>query len=261
MRRLVFRLAQAALVAALFAAAALAQRRTPSTDDATFTVNNVPYDGRFAFVRLRFTPFSYRGGGGGYFGGVNYQWDHDYPRADQHFTTLVRELTAIPPGPGTNILSMESKELMRYPFAYVSEPGWWATNEAEAKNVRAYLEKGGFLIFDDFTGSGALANLEQQLRRVLPDARLMPLEISHPVFHSFFEIESLDFMHPYAGVPSSFLGLFEDNDPSRRLLAIANYNNDLGESWEWSDTGFIPIELTNQAYKLGINYLVYAMTH
>jgi hypothetical protein len=246
---------------ALGAATALAQRRAPSTDDATFTVHNVPYDGRFTFLRLRFTPYSYRGGGGGYFGGVNYQWDHDYPRADRHFTTLVRELTAVSPGPGTNILSMGSPDLMRYPFAYVSEPGWWSMSEGEAANLRSYLLKGGFLIFDDFTGTGALANLELQLSRVIPGARLLPLDVSHPIFHSFFEIESLDFTHPYADVTSVFLGLFEDNDPDGRLLAVANYNNDLGESWEWSDTGLIPVELTNQAYKLGINYLVYAMTH
>ncbi len=100
------------------------------------------------------------------------------------------------------------------------------------------------------------------MRRVLPDHRLVRLDASHPIFHSFYEIESLDgYVHPYRGIPSSFYGIFEDNDPSKRLMIIANYDNDIGESWEFSDTGFIPIDITNEAYKLGINYIVYAMTH
>lgn len=244
-------------------AAALAQRRGPrggagATD---FEIHNVPYDGRFAFVRLRFTPYrtSY-GGGGGYFGGINYWWDHDYPRADQHFTTILRELTLIGTSPGSNILAIGSAELFRYPMGYVSEPGWWTMTDAEAENLRAYLLKGGFLIFDDFTGDAQLANFEDQLRRVLPEARLVPLDVTHEIFQSFFEIASLDVGRPYGEDPV-FYGVFEDNDPGKRLMLIANYNNDIGESWEWSDTGFIPVDITNEAYKLGINYLVYAMTH
>ena len=74
-------------------------------------------------------------------------------------------------------------------------------------------------------------------------------------------IESLDFDHPYYGVKAQFLGIFEDNDPSKRLLAIVNYNNDVSEYWEWSDQSFLPIPLSNEAYRLGVNYVVYGMTH
>ena len=70
-----------------------------------------------------------------------------------------------------------------------------------------------------------------------------------------------DYYHPYRAVPAYFLGVYEDNDPAKRLMIVANYNNDIGESWEFSDTGFIPIEISNVAYKLGVNYVVYAMTH
>lgn len=226
-----------------------------------FDINNVPYDGRFAFVRLRFTPSSTRGSGGGYFGGINYQWDHDYPRADQHLMTILREMTLIGTSRGTNILSIGSPEIFKYPLGYVSEPGWWTMTDEEAANLRAYLQKGGFLIFDDFAGYGPLQNLQHQLERVIPGARLVQLEVSHPIFHSFFELTSLDFRHPYMGVPSSFLGVYEDNDPSKRLLLIANYNNDIGEAWEFSDTDFFPIDISNNAYKLGLNYIVYSMTH
>jgi len=227
-----------------------------------FEINNVPYDARFAFVRLRFTPArTGYGGGGGYFGGINYQWDHDYDRADKHFMTILSELTAIGTSRGTNIISIGSPELFKYPLAYMCEPGWWTQTDEEAANLRHYLARGGFLIFDDFAGNSALANFEMQLLRVLPGARLVQLDIRHPIFHSFFEIPTLEVNHPYYGVPSAFLGVYEDNDPSKRLLLVANYNNDISESWEWSDTGMFPVDVNNNAYKLGINYVVYSMTH
>ena len=99
------------------------------------------------------------------------------------------------------------------------------------------------------------------MRKVLPENRLQELNASHPIFHSFYDIDSLNYRHPYYDMPSYFLGLFEDNDPNKRLLAIVDYNNDVSESWEWSGTGFIPIELSNTAFRLGVNYFIYAMTH
>jgi hypothetical protein len=239
------------------------QRRAAPAGDVDFTVFNVPYDGRFAFVRLSFTPdWTGWGGGGGFFGGVNYQWDHDYPRAERHFTTMLRELTATDAiADGSNILALDDPELFRYPVAYMSEPGHWTMTAEEADALRAYLLKGGFIIFDDFQGQHWF-NFQDQIRRVLPDHRLVQLDASHPIFHSFFEIETLEnFVHPLSFIPSTFFGIYEDNDPDKRLLLIANYNNDVGESWEWSDRDFIPIDLTNEAYKLGINYIVYALAH
>jgi hypothetical protein len=238
-------------------------RRVTPPEDVDFEAFNVPYDGRVTFVRLRYTPdWAGWGGGGGFFGGINYQWDHDYPRAEQHFTRMLSELTVVDVvTEGSNILALDDPELMRYPLAYLSEPGHWTMTDEEAAALRAYLLKGGFIIFDDFQGRDWF-NFRDQVQRVLPDNQLVRLEASHPIFHSFFEIESLElFVHPYSFMPSSFYGVYEDDDPDKRLLLIANYNNDIGESWEWSDRGFIPIELTNEAYKLGVNYIVYAAAH
>jgi hypothetical protein len=233
----------------------------PTAGATDFDVNNIPYDGRFAFVRTRYTPRRTGfGGGGGYFAGINYQWDHDYNRADQHFMTILRELTLISTSRGTDIISIGSPDLFKYPVAYLVEAGWLTMTDEEALNLRKYMAKGGFMIFDDFAGN-AIQNFEEQLQRILPGARLVPLEVSHPIFHSFFELSNLNFMHPYYGVQSVFLGVYEDNDPNKRLLMIVNYNNDIGEYWEWSDTGLFPVDISNEGYKLGINYVVYAMTH
>ena len=135
------------------------------------------------------------------------------------------------------------------------------TSDREVDGLRAYLAKGGFLIFDDFRGSDWY-NVERQMRRVVPAGRFVDLDGTHPVFHAFFEIDSpRDFVPPYGSEPPRFLGLFEDNDPAKRLMVVANLNNDLGEYWEFSDTGFVPIDLSNEAYKFGVNYVMYAMTH
>jgi hypothetical protein len=174
---------------------------------------------------------------------------------------ILAEVTTVDPfRDGGRIVDVGDPELMKYPIAYMSEPGFWQMNDKEAENVRKYLQKGGFLIFDDF-GGNHWQNLATQMARVLPQARWIQMDASHPVFHAFFEIPSLDNLIPsYRGMPV-FLGIFENNDPKKRLMAIANYNNDLGENWEYSDTGFLPVEASNEAYKFGVNYFIYGLTH
>lgn len=218
-------------------------------------IENVPYDGRFTFARIRFEPI------GGW--GRDQKWDHDFPRAERNFTRILSELSTLEPyqGPsGGNVLALDDPELFKYPIAYLCEPGFWTPTDAEAEGLRNYLRKGGFLIVDDFAGPQWF-QFEEAMRKVLPDGQLVRLDATHPIFDSFFRIESLDYDHPYFGVKAEFLGVFEDNDPSKRLMVIVNYNNDIGDYWEWSDAGFFPIEMSNEAYKLGVNYIMYAMTH
>lgn len=215
----------------------------------------VPYDGRFAFVRLQY---------GGFSGGFRREppWAHDYPRAERHFMRILREITFLDLHlDESNILTLDDPELFHYPIAYMSEPGYWTMSEAEVAAMQAYFAKGGFVIFDDFRGEH-WANFEEQMRRVVPGGRLVELDVSNPIFHSFFEIKSLDFVQMYdQGQRATFYCMFENNDPEQRLLLIANYNNDIGEYWEFSDQGYVPIDLSNEAYKFGVNYVVYALTH
>lgn len=212
---------------------------------------NIPYDGRFVFARIKYEVRF----------GRDLPWAHDYPRAERHFTKLLSELsTVVSYQEGGNILTLDDPELFKYPVAYMSEPGFWTLSPAEIEGMRAYIAKGGFMIFDDFYGN-QWYNFEEQIRVVLPDAHLQLIPLTHPVWDSFFRIESLEYDHPNFDVKAVFLGIFEDNDPTGRLLAVVNYNNDLGDYWEWSDTDLVPIDLSNTAYKLGINYVIYAMTH
>ncbi|MBI4499767.1 MAG: DUF4159 domain-containing protein [Gemmatimonadetes bacterium] len=215
----------------------------------------IPYDGKWAFARVAFEPSSeaeYH----------DLKWNHDCPRAEMHFAKILKELTLLNPYmEGGAVFTLDDPDLFKYPFAYVSEPGYWTMTPQEVANARAYLLKGGFLVFDDFR-EYHWENFEEQLHRVLPDAKLVPLDVHNPVYQdAFFRMKSIDFQPPYGDWMPVYYGVYENNDPTRRLMVIANYNNDIGEYWEWSDTDYAPIELNNEAYKLGVNYVMYALTH
>jgi hypothetical protein len=100
------------------------------------------------------------------------------------------------------------------------------------------------------------------MQRVLPGARFVDIGASHPIFHSFFEIGTLDdFPQAYNAGPAVFRGVYENNDPRRRLQMMINYNTDISQFWEWSGRGLRPVDDTNEAYKLGVNYVVYGLMH
>jgi hypothetical protein len=122
--------------------------------------------------------------------------------------------------------------------------------------------KGGFIIFDDFDGDWEWRNLVTQMKVVLPDHSFIPLDVTHPIFQSFFSLRTLNVPHPMLpGIEPEFFGLFDDNRTSGRMMAIANWNNDIGDYWEWSAEGLYGDAPTADAYRLGVDYLVYAMTH
>src|SRR5687767_4061333 len=128
-----------------------------------------PYDGRLTCVRLRWQSdlggFSRRGG----FGSA---WNHDYPRAEQHLARIMRSLTALDMRvDGSLVLALDDPELFKYPIAFMWEPGFWNLTDREAVAFRAYLQKGGFAIFEDFDGAEQWAHFEAQMRRVLPEGR------------------------------------------------------------------------------------------
>lgn len=211
---------------------------------------NVAYDGRYTFVRLRYS------------GGPRAGWAFDYPQMERNFMSILGDLTTIAPHiRSSNVLDMDDPELFKYTTAYLSEPGYWYPSDAEAAGLGAWLRKGGFLIVDDFYGNQWI-NFERSMRQVLPDARIVRLDVSHPVFDSFYGIASLEGMHHPSsyGYPAEYLGIFEDNDPDRRLMVIINYNNDIGDYMEWTGQGWYPVNLTNDAYKFATNYLVYALS-
>ena len=220
---------------------------------------NAPYDGRYHFMRVRYTPWRE---GMRCVQGRGPPWAHDYPRGERNFAKLLDAMTYIHPlVDGSNIYTFDDPHLFENPIAYIIEVAAWNPTDAEVAGLREYLLKGGFLIVDDFRYACALDNLELQMKRVLPGVQFIQLDGTHEIFDSFFRIDPEKVIPPYGPRDPVWYGIFEDNDRSKRLMAIINYDNDISEYWEWSDQGFYPVDLSNEAYKLGVNYIVYGMTH
>jgi hypothetical protein len=239
---------------ALTAALGAAQSVPPGTHR-----DDTPYDGRFTFARLRWLS----DGGFGRRGGWSSAWDHDYPRAERHLAQILDELTGVDVATdASRILTLDDPALFRYPIAFMWEPGFWNLTDREAESFRAYLLKGGFAVFEDFDGPQQWAVFEAQMRRVLPEGRFVILDGTHPIFDSFFTIHDITaILHPMSRIRPSYYGMFEDNDPAKRLMVVANFDNDVPEYWEWSGEGLFPFNASNEAYKLGVNYIIYGLTH
>jgi hypothetical protein len=267
------RLAAAVVSSAMIAAGAaraVAQRPFLGGYQREPTVENPPYDGRFMFARLKYTS----GPGGYYYCGLP-AWAHGYAscrggnRAERSLMQIMTEISYLNPRiEEGGVFALDDPELFKYPLAYMTEPGFWTMNDKEAASLRAYLLKGGFIIFDDFRGDGQFnsgggwQNFEGNIRRSFPELRPIQLDASFAVFHSFFEIDSLDIIpQSYDRGRPVLFGLFEDNDPKKRMMAVVNYSTDISDFWEFSATGFRPINESNEAYKLGVNYIIYGMTH
>jgi len=217
----------------------------------------IRYDGRFTLVRLRWgaelSPPRSRFG-------VQDAWSHDYPRAEQNLSAIIRELTYVDiHDDGNEILTLDDPDLFKYPIAVMWKPGFWNLTDREAESFRAYLLKGGFAIFEDVGGTTQWANFEAQMRRVLPQGRPVRLDTSHQIFTAFFPIERV--LHPTSHGRKSHYGFFEDNDPSRRLLVVANFDNDVPEYSERLSQELFPFDTSNEAYALGVNYMIYGLSH
>ena len=225
----------------------------------------MPYDGKFTFARIRYNR-------GGYGRGRSDRWAADFPLMEQNLTQMLTEITALTPHmDGSNVHDLDDPELFKYPVAYLSEPGYWYPSESEVRGLQEYLAKGGFLIVDDFFDpfdryGREWTTFETAMRQVLPDARIDRLDVTHPVFNSFFNIKSLHVPYPGrwgdAGLIGEFYGIYDNNDSTKRLSVVINYNMDVGDYVEWAQSSrAYSFEPTNEAYKFMINYVVYGLTH
>jgi hypothetical protein len=241
--------------AAMLGGAATVASVTARGDAAPVAQEGSSYDGRFTFTRVRYGgAYGFRRGGGA-------SWSHDYPDADRHISQILQYVSTVQPVLSeTGVLTLEDPEIFKYPILYISEPGFWSVSDEGARNLRSYLVKGGFLIFDDFENE-QWNNMESQLKRAIPEYDFVEIGPDHPVFTSFFRIDDIYVPHPLLNVRPKYYAIFENNDPNRRVMVLANWNADIAEYWEWSDRAYLPVDLSNEAYKLGVNYLIYGLTH
>ena len=231
-----------------------------------------PPDERFAglvwtFVRVRYDTFAGRGQFGDF---LNDPWAVDYDAADQNLSRRLRSVTAIQVNDPI-VLTIEDPVLWRYPWLYVVEPGNLRLKDTEVPILREFLRRGGTLTLDDFHGPIEFANVEREMRRVFPDRRIVDLDPGHPVFSSFYRIETYP---QIPGLGSFFAGRTWEKggfvatlraivDDDGRAMVLINWNTDMGDGWEWSNAMEYPgyIRYTAEAYRMMINEIVYSLTH
>ena len=235
---------------------------------------NPSYDGRFTFARLRYgedpkalcTGFvgNSRGAAG---------WQHDYPEGERDLLHIMSDVTTLNAWTDSSAaFRTDDPQLMRYPILYLTEPACWHPSESEVQGLRTYLLKGGFLIVDDFAiGSGGAERyaksrrvFEEEMRRVLPNCKFVPLALTDPALNGFFRLnpEALTKeLQRASDLPLQVIGIYEEDDPKKRLLVVANYNTAIHRSWVWEAEGLTSVQAGNEAYKLGVNYLLYGLSH
>ena len=178
------------------------------------------YDGRFVFARLKFPT----GPGGYYFRGLP-AWAHGYistregRRAEINLVKILDAITIMKPHvDGTRVVDVTDPALFEYPIVYATEPGFMDLDDKGAKAVHDYIAKGGFVIVDDFRGPDDWSNFCASMARVEPGEALIRLELSHPIFHSFFEIGTLELHQAYDRGTPEFYGMFPNNDQTKSHL-------------------------------------------
>jgi hypothetical protein len=216
----------------------------------------------FTFARLMYP--SWRGGMG-----RRGSWAVDYPKADRQFVQGVRRLTRIHTRSVEQVVDLESDEIFNWPWIYAVEVGYWTLNDAHAAKLREYLLRGGFLMCDDFHGTQEWDGFMASMSRVFPDRPVVEIDNDDPIFHVLydlserFQVPGIQFLYSGRiwekdGVEPRWRGLYDDKG---RVMVAITFNQDLGDAWEHADEARYPEKFASLAYRVGINYIIYAMTH
>lgn len=252
------------LLLALFAMTARVWGQAGSGETATpRPLREAP--GEFQFVRLAYSSNQY--GRGGY--GRRQMWQTDWPDAEHHFAEGIGRLTRVKVAKQGRILTPLDEELFDYPWLYAVEVGYWYLNDQEAARMREYLLRGGFLMVDDFHGSFEWGMFMASMERVFPDRPIVDIPEGDEAFHVHYDLDQRiqipSRMFIYSGVTwekdgytPHWRGIYDDDG---RLMVAINFNMDIGDAWEHADWPDYPENMTALAYRFGINYVIYAMTH
>ena len=228
--------------------------------------------GEFNFVRVRFNTY-FNGGGfrGGFRGGMgDGPWAIDFPDADINFLRGVSRLTNIRVMSEPIVLGFDNPQIFDYPFLYmleVGQGGGIVLSAAEMENLRQYLLRGGFLLIDDFWGQRQWDAFYAAFSQVFPDREIVELPPEHEIFHVYYDIDGPQMIpalyrsdeYGEQGINSASNHAILDDEG--RVMVLINWNSDMGDGWEHTYHPDYPTRYANAAYRLGINYLMYSLTH
>ena len=210
-----------------------------------------------------------RGEGGTRFGGG---WGTDFPASDCKFMWGIQRLSHIRVyDKGPHLVTALDPKLFSYPYLYIVSPHRMYLQREEAQNLREYLLRGGFLHVDDFWGLEQRRAVQEEMHKIFPDRQMVKLNLDHEVFHTFFDVDTV---MQIPNVNNACSGgrtweqaseiapmIFGISDDDGRLMVLITYNSDLGDAWEWMDLPCYPQKYSGQAYRMGLNFIIYAMSH
>lgn len=205
-------------------------------------------------------------------GGTN--WTIDYPKGDRTFAVVLRRLTRI------NVRSVEQPvnpddgdDIFHWPYLHVSMPSTWNLTQQQAAKIREHLLRGGFMLCDSLFGSVEWVGFERGMKMIFPDREIEELPSSDPIFHTVYDLtertqvgnfrsmrgraDGRPYRHDDGGIPY-WRGIRDDKG---RVMVFITFNNDLGDSWQLADEPQYPEKFSGMGIRLGVNFIVYTMTH
>jgi uncharacterized protein DUF4159 len=196
-------------------------------------------------------------------------WTQDYPRADRHFAESLRRLTRIHTRSVEQPVNLDNEDVYDWPWLCAGEMGDWKLTNTQARTLREYLLRGGFLMLDDFWGTEEWDRFAESMRLVFPDRPIIEIEDGDPIFHTVYNVtERYQIPGQWAlrrgstyrndGAVPHWRGIYDDHG---RVMVVISFNSDVGDSWEWADDASYPEKYSALGIRLGVNYVVYSMTH
>jgi len=255
------------------------QRPFRQFDGVEYSIGDVPLPADYrektewAFARLMYPPGplnGYRYRDLDWHAGVSL-WTQDFPRADRHFSLAVRRLTRIQVRSVEQPVNLDEGDAYDWPWLYAVQVGEWGLTDRQGQELREYLLRGGFFMADDFHGDAEWAEFESRIRKALPEFPIREIADDDAVFHTVYD---LDQRFQVPGEAHLRAGYKSNNGPSSRgahwraiydgqgrIMVAISYNSDIGDAWEWADDPHYPARFADLAIRLGVNNIVYAMTH
>jgi len=229
----------------------------------------------FTFVRIQYSVDGTHGFG---HSPPDERWRIDAPDSDLNFSYRLQQMTSLKVDPDGKFLKITDKELFDYPFIYIVEPGRLTFTTEEVPILRRYLLNGGFLMCDDFWGDREWDNFYKEIKRVFPEYEPQELPLEHPIFSAVFPLSekpqvpgfpwlkyflSRGTTYEFRETGSEtvhYRAIFDDRN---RMMVILCHNTDLGDGWEREGEReeYFQAFSEKKAYPMGINIVVYAMTH
>jgi hypothetical protein len=197
-------------------------------------------------------------------------WTQDYPRADRHFASALRRLTRIHARPVEQPVNLDDgDDVFDWPWLCAGEMGDWKLTDEQARKLREYLLRGGFLLLDDFWGTEEWDRFEESMKRVFPDRPIVEIADADSIFHTVYDLnERVQIPGVWAlrrgttyrndGAIPHWMGIYDDR---QRIMVAICFNSDVGDSWEWADDPSYPEQYSSLGLRIAVNYTIYALTH